>query len=143
MRRQTPSIRNPYYPLAYRIYLSLKQPTHPWIASELPFKLLNHQLTILINHGFIISRGKRTGKGGTPANVWVFNPAVSDNLSFIKSRQSCTHLTREATLFGEVYCRRLQHRMSLSGCRECLKYQIILPDQQSKLQQWGVPLPYI
>jgi hypothetical protein len=147
MRRQVPSIRNPRYPLAYRIYLSLNHPSHPWRASDLPFKISSELITSLSQNGFIISRGKKPGKGGTPANVWVFDPLVLDNLVFIASRQSCTHVKKEENLFGEVWCRRLQHRMSLHGCRECLKYQETHPDKpyypQSKLQRWGLSLPFL
>ena len=145
MRRQLPSIRNPNYPLAYRIYRALKRPSHPWVASDIPFAVENHQLTSLSSNGFIISRGKTQGKGGTAANVWVFDPAVIENLVFIKSRQTCAHVSRDGLLFGDVYCRRLKHRMSIHGCRECIKFQIIHPertyDPQSCLQQWGIPLP--
>jgi hypothetical protein len=147
MRRQVPSIRNPRYPLAYRIYLSLDRPSQPWRASDLPFKLANEHLTGLMLNGFITSRGKKTGKGGTPANLWVFDPLVLENLIFISSRQKCTHLKKETSLFGEVWCRRLQHKMSLTGCRECLKFQVTHPDReycpQSTLQRWGLSLPFL
>ena len=147
MRRQLPSIRNPRYPLAYRIYLSLKRPSHPWQASDLPFPLPSENLTGLSLQGFIISRGKKPGKGGTHANVWVFDPLVLENLVFIAARQSCTHLKKEDSLFGEVWCKRLKHKMSLHGCRECLKYQEIHPDKQycpqSKLQRFGLSLPFL
>jgi hypothetical protein len=145
MRRQLPSIRNPHYPLAYRIFLSLKKPSHPWKASDLSFKLENHLLTCLINHGFIISKGKKEGKGGTPANLWAFEPPVVEQLRFIELRQGCTHIQKEDSLFGDVYCKRLKHRMSLQGCRECVRYREENHDQypQAKLQRWGVTLPFL
>jgi hypothetical protein len=145
MRRQTPSIKNPRYPLAFRIYLALgDHPSAPWTANSLPFRLENSALTSLLNHGFIISRGKRNGKGGTPANVWVFDAPVLEQLRFLAKRQQCTHIKKEDSLFGEVYCRRLKHKMSLAGCKECLKYteetgKDYFP--QSVLQRFGLMHP--
>lgn len=142
MRRQVPSIRNPRYPLAYRIYLSLPRPSHPWKASDLPYMPANEIFTSLLHHGFIISRGKKPGKGGTQANVWVFNPPVLEILKFLNARQSCTHLAKTDSLFGDVYCRRLKQKMSLYGCKECLKCREADVNQpifrQLKLQLWGV-----
>jgi hypothetical protein len=145
MRRQNPSIRNPYYPLAYRIFLSLSHPSIPWKAADLPFKLLNHQITCLQSHGFIISRGRQEGKGQTLAHLWVFNPPVIENLRFLVDRQNCTHVKREDSLFGKVFCRRLKHQMSINGCRECIKFKD-LPEEkykQSFLQMWGLILPFL
>lgn len=147
MRRQLPSIRNPYFPLVYRIYLSLNFSRRAWKASDLPFKLENHLITCLINKGFIISHGKVDGKGGTPTNVWVFEPPVLDQLIFIERRQQCTHIKKEDSLFGDVWCNRLQHRMSLSGCKECLRFKETHPEKdyypQSHLQRWGLSLPFL
>jgi len=145
MRRQNPSIRNPHYPLAYRIFLSLSHPSSPWKAADLPFKLLNHQITSLQAHGFIISRGRQDGKGMTPAHLWAFNPPVVENLRFLADRQNCSHIKRDDSLFGEVYCKKLKHQMSINGCRECMKYQQHPEEmhKQCRLQMWGLILPYI
>jgi len=147
MRRQLPSIKNPHYPLAYRIFLSLSSPRQAWKASDLSFKLENHLITCLISNGFIVSRGKSGGKGGTPANVWAFEPLVLEQLVFIEQRQKCTHLKKEDSLFGDVWCKRLQHKMSLSGCKECAKFKETHPNKdffpQSHLQRWGLSLPFL
>lgn len=144
MRRQTPSIKNPRYPLAFRIYLSLDHPSAPWTANSLPFRLDNSSLTSLYSHGFIISRGKQTGRGGTPANLWVFDAPVLKQLRFLASRQACKHLTKEDSLFGVVTCKRLKHKMSLAGCKECLKYNEETGKDyypQSVLQRFGLMHP--
>jgi len=145
MRRQAPSIRNKQYPLAYRIYLALgNHPSAPWTANSLPFRLEKSAITSLLNHGFIISRGRKTGMGGSPANIWVFDALVLEQLRFLARRQQCKHIKREDSLFGDVYCKRLKHKMSLTGCKECLKYTEETGKDyypQSVLQRFGLIHP--